>query len=298
MKFNILSHSLFRLKSITSSPLQKEPSARSPFAGCAILIAALAVMVFLIGFSVLTLFRQFNEIAKFTDIKPIPIAAVSIENKEVELNALAERLELFRQQLLGNSATSLVLSPAELNLVIASFPAFKELRDTCQILEIQGDLLRIAISFPINGRPRFARKDEPSWIASDTRFLNGTLVARPQLLKQEVSLILTNIEVPDKKVAPEFIELMSPYRVMERYLVDPVLGPAMARLTRVEIAGGNLVLSRNPNETPDDQVTHAQVDSASSRLFKVLGVAAVIFLIFAGAVVLVGIRAKARKSRE
>ena len=40
-----------------------EPGARSPFAGCAILIAALLVMVFLIGFSVLTLFRQFNEIA-------------------------------------------------------------------------------------------------------------------------------------------------------------------------------------------------------------------------------------------
>jgi hypothetical protein len=283
---------------MTSSPLQNEPSVRSPFAGCAILIAALAVMVFLIGFSVLTLFRQFNEIAKFTDTKPIPIAAVSIEGKEVELNALAERLELFRQQLLGDSATSLVLSPAELNLVIASFPAFKELRNTFQILEIQGDLLRIAISFPINGRPRFAHKDEPSWIASDTRFLNGTLVARPQLLKQEVSLSLTDIEVPGKKVAPEFIGLMSPYRVMERYLADPVLGTAMARLTRVEIVGGNLVLSRNPNETPDDQVTHAQVDSASSRLFKVLGVAAVVFLMFAGAVVLIGIRAKARKSRE
>ena len=49
----------------------KDDSARSPFAGCAILIAALAVMVFLIGFSVLTLFRQFNEIAKFTDTKPV-----------------------------------------------------------------------------------------------------------------------------------------------------------------------------------------------------------------------------------
>ena len=55
----------------------KDDSARSPFAGCAILIAALVVMVFLIGFSVLTLFRQFNEIAKFTGDKPVPIEVSS-----------------------------------------------------------------------------------------------------------------------------------------------------------------------------------------------------------------------------
>ena len=64
-----------------SSKADRDESARSPFAGCAILIAALAVMVFLIGFSVLTLFRQFNEIAKFTGEKPIPIEISSIEGK-------------------------------------------------------------------------------------------------------------------------------------------------------------------------------------------------------------------------
>ena len=80
----------------------KDDSARSPFAGCAILIAALAVMVFLIGFSVLTLFRQFNEIAKFTDDKPVAIEISSLENKEPELNDLAERIEAFRQQLAGD----------------------------------------------------------------------------------------------------------------------------------------------------------------------------------------------------
>jgi len=255
-------------------------------------------MVFLIGFSVLTLFRQFNEIAKFTDVSPIPIAVSSIESKEVELNDLAERLELFRQQLLGDSATSIALSSEEMNLAIATFPAFKELRGKCHILAIQDDALRVAISFPLNGRPRFARNDEPGWVASDARFLNGTLVARPQLLKREVSLSLTDIEVPGRKVAPEFIDQMSPYRVMERYLVDPVLGPAMARLTRVEIAGGKLVLSRNPQEMLGDHITPAEVDFASSRLFTVLGVAAVIFLTFAAVVVWMGFRAKAGKAKD
>ena len=59
-----------------------DASARSPFAGCAILIAALLVMVFLIVFSTLTLFRQFNEIAKFTGEKPVPVEVSSLENQE------------------------------------------------------------------------------------------------------------------------------------------------------------------------------------------------------------------------
>ena len=66
----------------------KDDTARSPFAGCAIFIAAMVVMVFLIGFSVLTLFRQFNEIAKFTSEKPVPVEVTSLEDKEAQLNPL------------------------------------------------------------------------------------------------------------------------------------------------------------------------------------------------------------------
>ena len=273
----------------------RDESARSPFAGCAILIAALAVMVFLIGFSVLTLFRQFNEIAKFTEEKPIPIEVSSLENKEPELNNLAERIEVFRQQLAGDGETSLALSADDINLAIATYDSFKELRGTFRVVRIEGKTLHIAISFPLNGKPRLARKEEPGWIASDSRYLNGTLVARPHLLKHEVVLRLDAIEVPGKQVAPEFIDQMSPYRITERYLADKVIGPAMAKFTRVEVSGGNVVLTRKPNEIPADMITDAQVDSGSRKLFTTLGIAAALFLTFAGIIVLIGLRAKARK---
>jgi hypothetical protein len=274
----------------------KDDSARSPFAGCAILIAALAVMVFLIGFSVLTLFRQFNEIAKFTDVKPVPIEVSSLDNKEADLNRLAERIEAFRQQLAGDTEASLALSADDLNLAIAAYEPLKELRGTLRVASIEGENLRLAISFPLNGRPRFAHESEPGWIASDQRFLNGTMVARPNLLKREVILSIDTIEVPGKKVAPEFIDQMSPYRIAERYLIDPVIGPAMAKFTRVGVSDGKLLLTRIPNEIPADMITDKQVDSASTKLFTVLGIAAACFLAFAGVVVLIGIRAKARKS--
>ena len=280
------------------SVTDKDSSARSPFAGCAIFVAAIAVMIFLIGFSILTLFRQYNEIAKFTDVTPVTIEVSSLDNKESELNQLAERIESFRQQLAGNDEASLILSAADLNLVIATYDLCKELRGTFRVTSIDREAMHIAISFPLNGRPRFAHEDEPGWIASDQRFLNATMVAKPNLLKHEVVLSIENIDVPDKKVAAEFIDQMSPYRITERYLTHPIIGPAMAKLTRVRLEDDKLILTRKPNEVPADLITHAQVDSASGRLFTALGIAAVGFLAFAGIIVMIGARAKARKGKN
>jgi len=279
---------------MSSLKTEIDASARSPFAGCAILIAAVAVMLFLIIFSTSVLFRQYNEIAKFTGDKPAPVAVTPLDDREHELNTLAERLETFRQQLGENTETSLALTPDEMNLAIAAYEPFKELRGTFRILSAEKDTLRIAISFQLNGKPRRTREDEQGWITSDARYLNGTLISKPTLLKREVVLKLDGIEVADATVAREFIEQMSPYRITERYLGDAVLGSAMAKLTRVAVADGKLVLTRVPGETPSDLITNAQVDSASSRMFTVLGIIACIFLVFAGTVVFVGLRARGR----
>lgn len=278
------------------SKTSTDDSARSPFAGCAILIAALLVMIFLIVFSILTLFRQFNEIAKFTAEKPVALEVSALENQEAALNDLAERIESFRQQLSGDAEATLALTPAEMNLAIAAYAPFKDLRGTFRVLGAEGDTLRIAISFPLNGKPRLAREGETGWLASDPRYLNATLVARPGLLKREVVLKLDNLEVPGAAVPREFIEQMSPYRITERYLAHPELGPAMAKLTRVSIADGRLVFTRTPGETPADVISDAQVDSASSRFFTILGVAASLFLVFAGIIIFLGLRGKAARS--
>jgi hypothetical protein len=283
---------------MSSAKSHIDASARSPFAGCAILIAALLVMVFLIGFSTYALFRQFNEIAKFTVEKPVPVEVSPLENQEPALNALAERVEEFRQKLAGDGEASLALTPAELNLAIAAYAPFKDLRATFRVLDVQGETLRIAISFPLNGKPRLARDGETGWITSDPRFLNGTLVARPALLKSEIVLLLDDLIIPASTVPREFIEQMSPYRITERYLTHPDLGPAMAKLTRVGIVDGRVVLSRTPGQTPSDAITEAQVDRAGSRFFTILGVAASVFLIFAGIIIFIGLRSKARRSAE
>mgnify|MGYP000019863628 CR=1 FL=1 len=281
---------------MNASEKQIDTSARSPLSGCLILIIALLVMVFLVVFSTFTLFRQYNEIAKFTGEKSAPVEITPVENQEPALNSLAERLESFRQQLTGPEQSRLALTPDEINLAIAAYEPFKELRGTFRVLSIDDDAMRIAISFQLNGKPRRTRADEPGLIASDPRYLIGTLVAKPALLKREVVLKLDHIEVPGAKVPREFIEQMSPYRITERYLSDAVLGPAMAELTQVELADGKLVFTRTPGQVPADLITNEQVDFASSRLFRILGTVACVFLLFAGVIIFIGLRAKKRST--
>ncbi len=273
-----------------------DASARSPFAGCAILIAALFVMAFLIVFSTVTLFRQFNEIAKFTAGRPAPVEVATLENQDEALNGLAERMESFRQQLTGEEPAVLALTPTEMNWVISAYDSFRDFRGTLRVVAVEGDTLRLAISFPLNGKPRLARKDESGWITSDLRYLNGEVTAHPVLSNREVVLQIDALRVTGASVPQEFIDQMSPYRISERYLNDPVLGPAMAKLTRVGLADGKLVLTRVPGEIPADVIGKPQVDSASQRFFRVLGVVACGLLIFAGLIVFFALRSRATRT--
>ena len=75
-------------------------SDRSPLSGCAILITALLVLIFLMVFSVRTLFRQYDEIVKFTASEAKPLVTEALENRQAELAALKGRLVLFHQGLM------------------------------------------------------------------------------------------------------------------------------------------------------------------------------------------------------
>ena len=70
----------------------------------------------------------------------------------------------------------------------------------------------------------------------------------------------------------------------------------MRQLTQVKTEEGILVMARVPGETSADAITDEQVDAAGSRFFMVFGGACCLFLIFAGVMIFVGLRAKGRQS--
>lgn len=282
-----------------SRPQKSSPTGRSPFAGCFIFIAAGLVMVFLITFSTYVLFRQYAEIEQFTAPSPLPREVASVSENETEIVKLAESLEAFRQQLDGDQPSTLRLDPREINLAIAAYEPLEELRGTFEVIAIKDDHLEIAISFPLNGKPRLTRDDESGWITSDNRYLNAVIHARPALLQSEVILEIMEIQpVSGAEVPREFIELMSPYRITERYLEHPEIGPAMASLTRVGIEDGSLVFTREPGVDPIDHISDAEVDSGTRRFFLFFGTGALLFLSFAAAVILIGLRAAKKRGNS
>lgn len=280
---------------MSSAPAQS--SGRSPFAGCVIFIAAFLVMVFLIVFSTWTLFRQFNEIAKFTSGEQEMVPVVSVEGREREINALSEKVEVFRQRLAGDENAEMSLTPEEVNLAIALWEPFRELRGTFQVLKAEDGKLHIGISFPLNGKPRLARDGEAGWMVSDPRYLQATMIAEPVMSQREVVLRLHDLVVPGAEVPRQFIEQMSPYRITERYQADPDIGPLMAKLSRVEVRDGALWLIRVPGEGVKGSIDDEAVDVGRNKLFTVLGVAASLFLIVAGIIIFVGFRARSNGGR-
>jgi hypothetical protein len=282
------------MKTAMSDMNKESVSDKSPFAGCAILIVALVVMLFLIGFSVSVLFRQSNEIARFTSDKPAAVAVSPLEDREAELNLLAGKLETVRLAVGDGKSSTLELTAGEMNLAIAAYEPFKDLRGTLRIASVSPKEIRLEISFPLNGRPRLAKEGEGGWVTSDPRFLNGTMVAKPGLLNKEVVLQIGDIEVPGKKVAEGFLGQMSPYRIAERYVGNEGIGTVMSELTAVELGEGSVRFVKTAGVKPKDTITNAQVDAASQRLFTFFAIAACLFLLFVTAVIIIALRLKKR----
>ena len=205
-------------------------------------------------------------------------------------------MEAFRQSLDREGDTKLELTTDDLNLAIAAYEPLKELRGTFRIRELHADGKLIAdISFPMNGKPRRTRDGEPGVFTTDPRYLNGTLVARPELAQGEVVFRIDSLDIPGAAVPEPFLKQMSPYRITERYKEDTTIGPAMKKLTGLELADGKVILRKKAGELAPQVITRDQVDFASTRLFKALGIAAAVFLCIVGLLLFIGLRAKARR---
>ena len=271
---------------------QAQATARSPFAGCLILILALLMLVFLIGFSAWMPFRQATEIEKFTKPDPTPLPVEAIEGNEPKVNGLVERMESFRAGLTGDAsqAARIELSAEDLNLAIAAFQPVEQLRGSFRVREITKDALIIDICYKLNGRPRRAREGEKGLITSDPRYLIGTIYGHPQLMRRELVLKVDKLEVPDATVPQGFLDHFSTLRIFEAHLKHPTLGPAMAAMTRAGLEDGKMVLSRIPGEAAPDTISEDQFRQGGGRIIKYLGIGACVFLAFAATMVFIGIR--------
>ena len=218
--------------------------AQNPGAGCIIMIVALSSLAFLIGFGVWSLFKQHREIAKFTSTSPQEIPLPDLEANAAAMIQLNASLETFRTEAGNERTASLRLSPEGINLALAAFEDFGELRKTFSVKKITSDEVHIEISFKMRGSPLNSE---------DYRYLNGTMITKPELSGGEIFFNVDRIEVPGKSVPEGFIGVFSPYRPAQVYLADEDgAGPWMRKLTSLVLEDGFINLTIEPSDAPPE----------------------------------------------
>ena len=208
------------------------------------MIVALCSLGFLVSFGVWNLFKLDRELSKFTEPEARPTPVPDLGANAAAINVLNSKIETFKTDQGNKRDASITLTPEEINLAIAAFDQFEELRKTFSVKSIKKDQIDFDISFPLRGSPT----------KGDFRYLNGTMIATPELAGGEIILIVDRVDVPGKSVPDGFLGQLSPYRVTERYLEEETLGPWMKRLTGLSLAEGTLTLTiKTESEPPGAQ---------------------------------------------
>ncbi|MBK1835246.1 hypothetical protein [Roseibacillus ishigakijimensis] len=230
--------------STESSPAPKEAQ-KSPFAGCSIILVAGVVMLFFVGWTLFSLFRQLDEIEQFTQSKPIPAPVLDPSQHVEAFNDLTQRLEGFQGlALAGEETAELTLSARDFNLAIAAHEQFKPLQGTFAVESFSPQGAKVRISYPLNGNPL---------TGGEKRYLNGVLTAQPRLEAGQLLLDLTAIDSEKGKVPAEFRAHLSDHQITQPYLTDDTLGPIMKKLTAVELSEDGLIVRADPGQSPPGQ---------------------------------------------
>jgi hypothetical protein len=267
-------------------PSPENAPARSPFAGCLIMLILASVAIFLISVSAYSLIQQNKEIDKFTAANPMPLTLPVIEGKEAELNDLHARLQRFRDGLISRpeETTSIELTVSDLNYALATMTPLQDYKPYFSVKEIRDGAVIADHTRPMNGMPGSGEK----------RYLNAEVALKPVLAEKMLVFQVAELTVPGKTVPREFIAQIPPYRLGLDMQKDSVLGPVLEKLTAMEAKTGKLILRRMPGEVSQATVSDQQVDSAFTRILRVLVCG---FLLIAGLGLFFGLRAKAKKER-
>ncbi|MDP0492444.1 MAG: hypothetical protein Q7Q71_15465 [Verrucomicrobiota bacterium JB023] len=244
----------------------------SPFAGCSIIIVAIVMMVFLVGFTIWSLFKVDAAITEFTQDEAVQTIVPDPAQYEKEFNDLSRRLEGFASNLSLGKKAELELTPLDLNLAIASYDRFKALRHTFSVAEIKEDEVAITIAYQLGSRPLGEGKP---------RYLNGTMYGVPRLDTGHILLDLSRIDSLKGEVPEQFVAQLSDHQITAPYLEDKTIGPYLKQLTRLELTPGALIVEADPATAPPTSSRPAPTkDEAIFKFTSIFLVALVVFGLF------------------
>jgi len=211
----------------------------SPGAGCIIIMMIIALFTGVAAFAIYSGIKQDRDIVGFTYEKALelPDEAGSPE----ELEAVRAKLESFQSEIRAQQASTLELSPRDVNILIHNQNALMDIRDMIFFESVTPEGITGRISLPLN-RLAF-------W--KPRRYLNGKFTMALEASPGRLFLRLRGIDAPGKDIPAGFVE-----RIAQDDLLDPYKNEEnediFFAIESAAMTDGAVTIKADPNRVPGE----------------------------------------------
>jgi hypothetical protein len=210
-----------------------------PAYGCVVISIVVAVICFIIGWTIYTGLTQDKAIAAFAVSEPVKLAPALPDGAGLE--SLKARIATFGEALTAKQEASLTLNIAELNALLALAPDLGAGKFD-QLIAFTGtqgsDELTAEVCFELNKLPF----GEPGkrYAAGQGTFRVEAMADRGPEMK------LSGLTIPGKSIAPEFVEAFGGWHWLTQFHNDAKFGPLLKRITGLKVVPTGIELHAKP----------------------------------------------------
>ena len=202
------------------------------FYGC--LTSLIFLILFAVGgyFGVRWYFNQ--QVLRLTEAQPMALPKTSFTPDEAK--AVRERVDAFSKAVeAGEPVEPLTLDGRELNLLLASVPELKPIRDHVH-LSIRSNMIQGAISLPVEIIPF-------SWLQKfKGRYLNGAAGLRASLTNGFFNVTLQSLELKQQPVPPQVLAPLQQQNLAKEFYKNPEGMAELQKLESIAVVDDRLVI--------------------------------------------------------
>jgi len=236
---------------VESSEPEKKPRGCF-FYGCLTAVCLSLVLLVLVGIAVYSGYRYYTRMVnEYTSTTPMELPHVELPQEQAE--ALDARVEEFKKSLdTGKDVKPLILTPEEINALIAKNPDFKDRLH----VEIPGDKIQGQISLPLT---------EIGLPGLKGRYLNGKAAFSVLLNNGQLFVTLESLEVNGKPVPGEALQSFRGQNLAADFAKEPENAKAIEKLESIEIKDGKLVIKPRERKGEEEEKKEADVSKEPSK---------------------------------
>ena len=257
-----------------TSAVTKDQPARSPFAGCLIIIIIAVVVIFVIAFGAYSFKKQTEGFASFSEEASSEAPIASTEGA----TALTQKLSELEKAVSQKTNIENPLTAKELNLAIAHFEELKSLRGVLSFTEISETQLQGQLHLPLA-----STKDLPEifckalGIEQRDNFLKATFAGTPLLTDGKLFLTLETLTPSRGEIPTQVIQAISPFQIFTEAQAESSLQKTINQLSSIEVKNGTLVATYSTEVAPPSGKEEA--DELAQKARHLIALGAVIFIL-------------------